>query len=202
MALGSRSDLRDPECPDQLSLLDRVDRVADQPVDVGRSRARHRPAQPRSLRLPAGSRSARPPWRTPSADPDDRCRSRQSCFHRPLRLALGLNTGTAPSSARRHEVDRHRHADPHISRLDVDQVRQHPHTLVEIDQRSDDRIVEAGILRMVKDRVAVDHPGPGQVHHFVLERVAVRAHRPRRVAQPPHRRHRWATSRPSLAASQ
>ena len=61
---------------------------------------------------------------------------------------------------------------------------------------------KAGFCGMVQDGVAVDDPGPGEIDDVIFDRVAARAHRSWRVTESPASAHRWATSRPSRAASQ
>jgi hypothetical protein len=85
---------------------------------------------------------------------------------------------------RRPEVDGHRHADCDLGWIDIDQIRQHPDTLVEIDQGGQDWVLERRVLWVMKDGVAVDDAIPGQIDDLELQRVALRAHWPRRMSQP------------------
>ncbi len=86
--------------------------------------------------------------------------------------------------ARRPEIDGHRHADCDVGWIDLDQVRQHPDTLVEIDQGGQDWVLERRVLWVMKDGVAVDDAIPCQIDDLELERVAHRAHWSRRMSQP------------------
>ena len=86
--------------------------------------------------------------------------------------------------ARRTEVDGHRHADCDVRWIDLDQVREHPDTLVEIDQGGQDRVLERRVLWVMKDGIAVDDAISGQIDDLEFQRVAHRAHWSRRMSQP------------------
>ena len=86
--------------------------------------------------------------------------------------------------ARRPEIDGHRHADRDVAWVDIDQVRQHPDALVEIDEGGQHRVLECRVLGVMKDGVAVDDAVPRQVDDLELERVTRRAHGAGRMSQP------------------
>src|ERR1700684_2967767 len=76
-------------------------------------------------------------------------------------LRLGLEDGHRAIVARRTEVDGHPHADSDVGWIDLHQIREHPDTLVEIDQGGQDRVLERRVLWMMKDGIAVDDAIPG-----------------------------------------
>src|SRR5580704_16367218 len=105
-------------------------------------------------------------------------RSRLSTDRRPW-----LEDGDCAVVTGRPEVDRHSHPDSDVTRVDIDQIRQHANALVEIDKRGQDGIIERRVLRVAKDGVAVDDAVAREVDQVEFERVADRAHRARRVTQ-------------------
>ena len=78
---------------------------------------------------------------------------------------------------------RPRHADDDVGGIDADQVGDQPGALLELDDGDDERVVERRDLRVVVDDVAVDGAAAAGLDGVPLERLAVRAHRPGRVAQ-------------------
>src|SRR3984957_4024529 len=79
-------------------------------------------------------------------------------------LRLGLEDRDCAIMARGPKIDRHRHADRDVRRIDLDQVRQHPNALVEIDQGGQDRVLEGRVLWVMKDGIAVDDAISCQIH--------------------------------------
>src|ERR1700735_397649 len=76
--------------------------------------------------------------------------------------------------ARGPVVDGDRHPDRNLGRIDVNQVRHHPHPFLQIDERRHDRIVKCRVLRMMQKCVAVDHALAGKICYLEVERVTVR----------------------------
>src|SRR5262245_20092229 len=141
-----------------------------------------------SYQVSARSSASRRSWLTP---PEKiwRARSRTDSWVSERAKSMLVPCARGPEE-RQHELridlrelDLHRHADLHVAGRDADEVRDEPRALLQLDQHDRVRVREGGDRRVVRDDEGEDAAAPAGALRVPLERVAVRARRPGRMAE-------------------